>query len=236
MGTCMIETIHMKTYPQWTIQRWEEKTIFTLDFTVIQGDSAVTPSKYTSVPFPVLRDNTATKLHSSIYHYYYCTEHQRHLSATTNLNSVLLLKSSNKNTESKRVITLRKLHQMYVQTAWNNWLWKFLKKKSKKADSWGYICLFNQVHILSIIVSLPEPLHCLSIPIDLEKSFLFQTPWVRKKKLQKQTFSSGMDKCIGKNSDNQLCIIPILTETFSGQQFCTVLFPTHTFMCPVTIK
>lgn len=70
---------------------------------------------------------------------------------------------------------------MYVQTAWNNRLWKFLKKKSKKANSWGYICFFNQVHILSIIVSLPEPLHCLSIPIDLEKSFLLQTPWVRKK-------------------------------------------------------
>lgn len=41
----------------------------------------------------------------------------------------------NENTESKIFFTLRKLHQMCVQTAWDNWLWKFLKKKSKKANS-----------------------------------------------------------------------------------------------------
>lgn len=114
-----------------------KKPNFSLDFTVIEGNSAVTPSEYTSVPFPVLTDNIATKVHSTIIRIT-VTQSSKDTLVVLQISIqywVLLLKSSNKNTESKRVITLRKLHQMYVQTAWNNRLWKFLKKKSKKANS-----------------------------------------------------------------------------------------------------
>lgn len=78
-------------------------------------------------------------------------------------------------TDKNPTVTLRKLHQVSVQAARYDGLRELLQEKPKEANGWGDVRFLNQIHLFSAVVSLSEPLHCLSVPIDLKQPLLLQT-------------------------------------------------------------